>query len=400
MRGPRRLPLFAVLVLCMEALGLALVVAGVLESAGRWPVHEGPLDFAIYYHSATALAGGRSPLTPGVVDPPSFSLLLEPLTPLGLTAAYAIFTLVSVAVAAAGLWLCAARSGLRPAAVLVAAGLLWYPLLQGLVLGKSVPLVLGLLLTALFLVSRDRLAWAGLVGGLLWMKPDMTLPILLAMAAAITLWFPAPQRFLLPFAGATAGFFAVQAGSFLPWIHTLMTAAQTTVSQPYQVSLTAALQLVGSGDPSAHLRSLLMVLKVLVTAGAALALAGYLRRLHRRSGWAALASWERLWWTAGIVATTWMIAAPYTQLYDEVLVLPVVLVAARKGAGPGHDLGRAAFLLLASLPLLTALTPAARYLMPLANVALMAWAWQRLPGPEAAPAELLRGRERAGLLTS
>ncbi len=401
MRAPRHAALVAGLVLCVEALGPALVATAAVESAGRWPLHEGPLDFAIYFHSATALASGRSPLTPGAFDPPTFSLLLAPLVPLGLPAAYAIFTLVSLGIAVSGLWLCAGRARLHPTPLLVAAGIVWYPVVQGLVLGKSVPLVLGLLLIVLFLLSRDRLAGAGLLSGLLWMKPDMTVPILLAVSLGITVWLPSPRRFLLPFAAASAAFFAVEATSFVPWIHAVLAAAQTVVSQPYQVSLTAALQLVQAGAPLAHLRWVLMTLKVLVAACAAAALAASFRRLPpRRPGWASLAGWERLWWTAGIVATTWMIVAPYTQLYDEALVLPVILAAARHGIGRGRGRTEATFLLLLAVPLLTAVTPAARYLLPVANMALLAWAWQQLTPRGTVRAEIPGIRGTAGSLTS
>ena len=402
MRLSGRPSLHAAFALCVEVLGLVLIVAAAVESGGRWPLHQGPLDFAIYYHSAGALAAGGSPFTQGALDPPTFSLILQPLTPFGLPTAYAIFTVASAAVMAIGLWLGATRLGLRgPAVVVAVAGLLWYPVLHGLVLGQPVPIVVGLLLVVLFLVSTERLAWGGLLASLLWIKPDMTTPVIIVMALAIGVFLSRSWRFIVPFVGGSAAFFAVQASRFVPWLHLLATSTQTTVSRPSQISITAAVGLLQNSAAAGQLQWMLTATKVLVLACAVVGLLGlFVWLLPRTAGWLRLPGWERLWWSAGITATVWMIASPYTQLYDEAFVLPLILVAVRHDAAQVRTLAQSAIVLLAALPLLTVLAAPATFLIPVANLALLAWTWQELATVDAQPAEARRASGKVRALTS
>ena len=118
-----------------------------------------------------------------MVYPPFWYLLVSPMSLLPMTTGAVVWTLLMTAALAGALWLLS-RTPLdrRRASPFVLAALLVYaPLIESLGSGQKGTLLLLLFAATFVLLDRRQLYWAGVVFGLVAFKPQLTLVVALAM---------------------------------------------------------------------------------------------------------------------------------------------------------------------------------------------------------------------------
>ncbi|MGA8016106.1 MAG: glycosyltransferase family 87 protein [Candidatus Dormiibacterota bacterium] len=323
------------------------------------------------------MASGHSPFTTGAVDPPTLSLLLLPLSHLALAPAYLVYALTSAALLATTLWAWNAQLGRPYVVATILAGLLWYPVIDGLTLGQPVAVVLSALLATLVLIRRERLIWAGIAAGVLWIMPDMTAPVLLALGVLVWAYGANPLSYLWGFCGSTVAFYGLRAGDFVQWVRLVANSVSQVTAQPRQISATAFFQLLPANLASGVIGVIAIILKVCLIAAALVGMLWIFRRgLTRTEMWQKLTGWQRIWWGTSIFFAVWLLVGPDGHLYDEAYVLPLATLALGAKPAFGGLAQRIAVLVLVGLPVLTTIAPNAVYLTPLANLLLLLAVWQ------------------------
>ena len=161
----------------------------------------------VFYRAARNMAEGGSPYSiPGFVSVPGLAVLLEPLTRLPFRTAELIFFLFTVGLADAAIVLFGRQLGWKRPQLLAAGALISWVGLSGLIQGQVDAVLLAGLLGGTVLALRGRFFLAGLLIGLLWLKPDVMWPA--ALFAGVALWpnRSALLRYLLGLALTTAAF--------------------------------------------------------------------------------------------------------------------------------------------------------------------------------------------------
>jgi hypothetical protein len=170
----------------------------------RQPVHP---DFRIFYVAAEAglrygwastydlktlralsssFPAGQDYIDPALpfINPPVFAWLIAPLTALPLPVAYALWSVISLAALISAWHIAAPYSGLRKAALLLAALALW-PVLDAFYFAQPSLLLLALLAGAWWLCAKDRPYAAGAALALASaIKPHTMLLVPFALAAS------------------------------------------------------------------------------------------------------------------------------------------------------------------------------------------------------------------------
>jgi len=388
--GPQRS--FPLVLLAVECVLLAVLIWGIAASRGGWPTTRGPADFSHVYYGAQSILRGQSPFTPGNFDPPTLSLLMVPLAFLPFTVAYLVFLAVSVGILGGALKLWYSRWGALSAGATVLASalaILWFPVLHGLSLGQPLALVLAALLACFALLHERRMGLAGAALAVLWIKPDVTILPIAVLLLLIRVQGLRWKAFHAWFAIATAAFFAVQAWNLLPWLRVLSSSSATIIDEKTQVSVWGVLSFVAPMLGQAGIATLLI--KCAATLGV-LAVAAVLFRcvLSRSDAWQAMSAVARTVWGTELFLAAWLLITPYAHLYDEVLVLPLLLLIVGPH-GEGLALMRVRVLLLVSIlvPGVEVTLALPFSLLPIVNLGLLLMAVTP-PMPAAAGSQAVR----------
>jgi hypothetical protein len=321
-------PIFPLVLLAAECIFLAVLIWGIIAARGGWPTTRGPADFSHVYAGAQALLRGELPFTPANFDPPTLSLLEVPLALLPFAAAYVVFLGLSVGVLAGALKLWYSRwTRLSSHASVIggALAILWFPVLHGLSLGQPLPLVLAALLTCFALLHDRRVGLAGVALAVLWIKPDLTIVPIVVLLILLRTQGLRWRRFSAWFAIATAAFFAVQAWNLVPWLRVVASSSGTLVQAKTQVSIWGALAFLVPVLGQAGMGTLLIKgAAAIVVLGGTAALFRWV--LSRSSAWRAMPAVQRAVWGTELFIAAWLLITPYAHLYDEALVLPLLLL--------------------------------------------------------------------------
>src|SRR5207245_3717578 len=199
--------------------------------------------------------------------------------------------------------------------------------LLGFLSGHFDALLLAGLVLSLHLAIRHRPAAAGALGALVWVKPDLTWPVVPLLALALWPDVRAALRLLTGFAAASAGLLLLQlatTASLLPawWHHLTLFAGRVDRVQPDLAGLPSLLRALpgGAGGGLTGGRTL-----ALVAAGLALATAIALRSARAAARRAAPEP-RHLVAPASLPPAPWLLVAPYAHPNDDLLLLPVVLL--------------------------------------------------------------------------
>lgn len=310
-----------------------------------------PYDFAQLWQVENALYNAPLHLHPGLpayydldryYNPPLFATALTPFTRLPLTLGYAIYAAITLGLAIVGAWLTllalgwTQRRGIALAIVVVSPCvflIVWS--------GQQSSLLFCALGAALYLLRRERVALAGAVMALGWVKPHLLIPV--ALAAPLLLFSPrVAWRWYMGFGAATVGGLVLTivttgAGSILAWLHALFGYTGYVDSiQTYLPSL-AGMTLVMAPHPlNKALAVAVMILGVSVTV---VVLARARRSLDPIAA-------------IIVLMAAWLLFTPFAHANDDVLLLPALAVAwGVNGEGGSRLLPILALWALSALPL-------------------------------------------------
>jgi hypothetical protein len=314
--------------------------------------HIGPgVDFLVFYRAARTMADGGSPYSiPGFVSVPGLAVLLEPLTRLPFRTAELIFFLFTVGLADAAIVLFGRQLGWKRPQLLAAGALVSWVGLSGLIQGQVDAVLLAGLLGGTVLALRGKFFMAGLLIGLLWLKPDVMWPA--ALFAGVALWpnRSALLRYLLGLALTTAAFLGGSATLVPAWVNSLVHIGGGAGGQSNLAGLPVLLSALprswglGLGFGSPVTWTLLLF---------SLAGLGWLAvQVALSPRWRQLGTERRLVWAVGLAMGLWLLVAPYAHSYDDLLLLPLLaLVIGRDAVAVGRSGPALSVLLLASAPI-------------------------------------------------
>jgi arabinofuranan 3-O-arabinosyltransferase len=334
------------------ALVLLLAAGLSLGMAGYAIRHIGPgVDFLVFYRAARAMTQGNSPYTiPGYVSVPGLAVLLEPLTRLPFRTAELIFLLITAALAVAAVIIFGRQLGWKRPQLLAAGALISWVGLSGLIQGQVDAVLLAALLGGTVLARRGRFLAAGLLLGLFWLKPDVMWPAALFAGAAIWPNRSALLRYSLG-VGVTSAVFLGGGAALVPaWISSLVHIGVGAGGQSNLAGLPVLLSALppgwglglGFGSP--------VTWALLIVSLAGLAWLALLVAVSPR--WRQLGSERRLLWAVGLSMGLWLLVAPYAHSYDDLLLLPLLVLVIGRDAGAVGRFGPAlSVVLLATAPI-------------------------------------------------
>ncbi|MGH7610669.1 MAG: glycosyltransferase family 87 protein [Candidatus Dormibacteria bacterium] len=338
---------------CVVGLALAVLVRG-------FPAHVGGLasDYRVLYAAGQLVSRGQSPYSvhhlaaaeqaalaypahaqtaTAFAYPPPTAWVLSVLARLPFWVSFGVFVGFCAAVAGLTLSLLARDLGWRHTApLLVGVGASWIGL-SGLFYGQFDALLFAALAGAMLLAWHDRPLAAGLVMGVVLLKPDLLWPAPCFMFLA--LW---PRRdHALRFA---AGFLPVLliwlVGSYsqLPaWERALAHFGQALAAQPDLAGLPGLLAAappgwgwrlgLGSGPTLAVVALALLGMVVLGT------------WMGRSPDWRRVSPVGRISWALGLALGLWLLATPYDHSNDVLMLLPLFMLTVGRDARRVHGLG-------------------------------------------------------------
>ncbi len=312
---------------------------------------------------------------------PVAAVLLEPLSKLPFWASYLVFTGFGVAAALATLALLARDLGwTRLLALLMVVLVSWVALL-GFAAGQFDALLFAVLAGAMLLAWHDRPLLAGLVLGLIWVKPDLLWPAPIFLFLA--LW-ERPRRALWFGAGfvVVSGLCLAASPSLLPewWRAATGFAAKVGNRQPDLAGLPG---LLGAAPRSLGLGTgLLAPGTVVVIAAALVGMAVFAAWMMLSPDWRRVSPVGRIAWGVGLPLGIWMLATPYAHPNDDLLLLPLFMLTVGRDARRVHGLGLGLSLLAVIWFLLiwpAEVVPWALGLLALAILAVGLWHWRTNP---------------------
>jgi glycosyl transferase family 87 len=300
-----------------------------------------PYDTATWVQTAVAL-GTQRPDTSVYIYPPWVAVPLLPLGALELRVASGVWLAASL-MAAIGVVYVVVRDRLpgrpRDHAVVAATLLLSWVGLLTLIIGQWGYLLVAAVLASFELLRRGRPVAAGFAALAMLAKPQLFL--FTAPAFVVHAMWPerpgGPPRpdGVRAVATALAGTLLLIAVGWIvlpSWWPVWLTSVGGQQTRPFSDTLPALLLV--AGGPTALLLAPIVLLALVAVA----------LRIHPRSG-----AWLPVWTALSIVG------APYTNSYDQILLIVPILLAA--AALLPHDGGRARFVLWAGCAVLLIVTP-------------------------------------------
>lgn len=309
------------------------------------------VDFLAFYQAARAMLHGGDPYSArNFVSAPGLAALLEPLARLPFRAAYWVFTVVTGLLGAGTVVLVGRDLGWRHPELLAAGALVSWIGFSGLLQGQVDALLLAILLGSILLLTRGRTVAAGVVVGLFWLKPDVMWP--LVAFAGVALW-PERRALLHYLAGlllTSLLFLGLGAAYLSTWMHALLGLGARAGGQTDLAGLPVLLSAAppGWGLGTGFRSPVTWTLIVVILAG----LSWLAYRIATSKQWLQLPRPRRILWAVGLPMALWLLVTPYAHPYDDLLVLPLLMLVVGKDAVATREWGPAiAILLMAGAPI-------------------------------------------------
>ncbi len=347
-------------------------------------------DFRVFYAAATMLTRARSPYSAGALRAteqlvwhyghlqanldlyaylPVTATLLEPLTKLPFWVAYTLYTMVGFGVAGLVISLVARDLGWRHDRILVATVLTSWVALLGALSGNLDLLLLASIGGGMLLSWRGHPFFAGLVLGVIWVKPDVAWPA--AVFLILALW---PQRGLLlrfaaGFSLTSLVFLLVGLARMGAWWAAVVRFGHTIAGGQYDLaglpSLAAAAPRSWGLHPGLLQPGTLAVLGLGLVAMLALAL-----WMLTSPDWSRLTLVGRITWAVALGMGVWLVVTPYAHTNDDLLLVFLLMLTVGRDARRVHGLGL--WLSLAVVTMLLLVWPAGLVPWEVALLALLA----------------------------
>ncbi len=318
-------------------------------------------------------------------NPPLAALLLVPLAALPFWWSYVLFTAIGLAAFAVALAVLARDLGWRRWWVCLWAAVLAWVGLLGFTAGQFDALLTATVLGAMVLSWHGRPGSAGLLLGLLWLKPDLVWPVPIVLFLALLPERRAAVRMAAGCALSVGGLLALQLtltpGLLPQWWAALGTFARTVGHvQPDLAGLPEMLRVLpvgwGLGTGLTSPGTLLLV------ATGLLAMTVFAAWLRRGEDWAQVTRVGRIAWGVTLPLGLWLLVTPYSHPNDDLLLLPLLLLTIGRDARRVHGTGLVgsvvALLVLAGFWPLRVFPLA---LLPVAVVMAAALLWVRRTDP-------------------
>ena len=359
-------------------------------------------DFRVFYAAATMLARGGSPYSAGALRAteqvvwhyghlqanldlyaylPVTATVLEPLTKLPFWVAYTLYTILGLGVAGLVISLVARDLGWRHDRILVAGVMSSWVGLLGVLSGNLDLALLASIGGGMLLSWRGQPLAAGLVLGVIWLKPDVAWPA--AVFLTLALW---PQRRLvLRFAGGFASTsivcLLVGVGRMGEWGAAVVQFGHTIVGGQYDL---AGLPALAAAAPRSWGLSpgLLQPSTLAVLALGLLAMLGLAVWMLTSPDWSRVTLVGRVTWAVALGMGVWLVVTPYAHTNDDLLLVFLLMLTVGRDARRVHGLGL--WLSLAVVTLLLLVWPAGVVPWEAALVALLATAaalWRHRTDP-------------------
>ena len=316
-------------------------------------------DFRVFYAAAGLLAKGQSPYSLSALRTaeqaawhyghlqanldlyaylPVTATILEPLTKLPFWVAYTLYTVVGLVVGGLVVALVARDLGWRHDRALVAAVMVSWIGLLGVLSGNLDLILLAAVGGAMLLAWRGHPLAAGLVMGAIWVKPEVAWPAPVFLVLA--LW---PQRSM---AGRfMAGFGVVSGASLLvglrhmgAWWSALSHFEKTVAGGQYDLSglpaLAAAAPRTWGIRPGVLQPGTLGV--VALGLAAMLLLAVW---ILVSPDWHRLTLMGRVSWAVALALGIWLVVTPYAHTNDDLLLVFLLMLTLGREARRIHGLG-------------------------------------------------------------
>jgi hypothetical protein len=296
-----------------------------------------------------AMAGRDVPLPPGTHREHPFDYLLPPAL-LYLPAAWlpdemaismvrALTVALYLAALAALVWRFAGALPAWAQGALLFAGLAWWPFLAVILpIVQQIGTVFALLVAAIFLAEREEWTAVGMLSFALLLKPTVSVPCVVALAAWALRAPAARRRYVTGLVALGAPLatlaFVVRPTWPLDWLRAVLDLRAARFSYTL--------------DPPSDLAALLHVPAALVWALVALAWGAWAVGLWRVAA-RGPARASRLWWWMGLTAVLTLLLIPRTGTYDLVIGLIAWFLALRAATSRPTAGGRAAMLALVAL---------------------------------------------------
>ncbi len=395
-RWPRILVL-AISLVCSVGLGITALIH--LIPPRPYGIAD---DFRVFYAAATMLARGRSPYSAGALRAaeqvvwhyghlqanldlyaylPVTATVLEPLTKVPFWVAYTLYTLVGLGVASLVVSLVARDLGWRHDRILVAAVMSSWVGLLGALSGNVDFVLLASIGGGMLLSWRGQPLAAGLVLGVIWVKPDVAWPA--AVFLALALW---PQRglvlrFAAGFASTSTVCLLVGVGRMGEWWAAVVEFGHTIAGGQYDLaglpSLAAAAPRSWGLSPGLLQPSTLAVLAL-----GLLAMLGLAVWMLTSPDWSRVTVVGRVTWAVALGMGVWLVVTPYAHTNDDLLLVFLLMLTVGRDAHRVHGLGL--WLSLAVVTLLLLVWPSGVVPWGVALMVLLvtaAWLWRHRTDP-------------------
>ena len=355
-------------------------------------------DFRVFFAAAKLMAGGGDPYhlrtlqaveqavqhyPPHGLQPildrfaylPVAATLLGPFTILGFWASYVLFTAIGLVALLVVTAFLARDLGWRRVGLLELGVVACWIVVLGFSAGQFDALMFAVLGGAMLLAWHDRPLPAGLVMGLVWIKPDLLwpAPIFLFLALlnrrAQAFWFAGG------FAATSVLCLSFHANLLPAWWGGLRDfAASVAGGQPDLAGLPGLLGAAPNGWGLGT--GLVAPGTLLVIAVALVAMGVFAVWMMTSSDWRRVSAVGRIAWGVGLPVAIWLAATPYAHPNDDVLLLPLFMLTVGRDARRVHGLGLGLALLVLVWFLLiwpSGVIPWPVGLLALAGLAVVLW---------------------------
>ncbi len=365
-------------------------------------------DFRVFYAAAKLLAAGRNPYQPGALQhmeqaaelyrldrlQPTFdtfaylpvtALLLVPLTGLGFWPAYALFTATGLVALALVAGLLGRDLGWRRLGGLELGVVASWIVVLGLTSGQFDALMFAAVGGAMLLAWHERPLPAGLVMGLVWVKPDLLWPAPVLLFLVLLGQRTQAWRFAAGFAATSAVCLSLYPELISSWWTEVLSFGASVARQ--QPDLAGLPSLAGAAPASWGLQTGLLAPGALALGCLALVSIGVFSIwMMTSTDWARVSQVGRISWGVGLPLAIWLAATPYAHPNDDVLLLPLFMLTVGRDARRIHGQGLGLALIVVIWLLLiwpSGVVPWTVGLGALALLSLGLWHWrtdERLTG--------------------
>lgn len=352
----RRLRLFVLAVAVGCSLGLLVYAATKFIPPKPYGLAD---DYRVFYAAARLLAAGRNPYSLPVLQAaeqatahyghlqpaldrfaylPTTGILMEPLAKLPFWASYAIFSLFGLAAAAIVVMLLARDLGWNHSGQLLGAVLVSWVAVVGVASGQFDTILLATVGGAMLLAWHDRSLPAGVVLGLIWIKPELLWPVPIFLALAMWPDTGRVWRFSAGFLLGSAAFLAVSIPLLPAWWSAALAFAHGVGS--LQPDLAGLPSLQAAAPKSWGLSAGVLAPGTLLVVGLALVgMAVVAVWMLRSPHWRRVTPMGKVAWGVSLPVGIWLAACPYSHSNDVLLALPLLMLTLGRDARRVHGLG-------------------------------------------------------------